>query len=128
MTSPAALAAQRRMTAGLIADDPTTVTLIPQVETTTPSGGQSYVDGTPRIPVDVKMSLLAFDQRPTVTVAGVERVIDYHMIGPWDMPVEVGDYWIDPEGTRWEVVGLTEGWGYETKAFMSRHVGRQDNP
>lgn len=122
------LTAQRRMTAALIADDPTTVTLIPQVLTTTPAGGQSYVDGTPRAPIAVKMSLLAFDQRPTTTVAGVERVIDYHMIGPWDMPVEVGDYWIDAENTRWDVVGFSEGWDYEKKAFMSRHVGRGDHP
>lgn len=128
MASLISLEVQRRMTLALIEDDPTTVTLIPQIQTTTPSGGQVYVDGAPRDPVDVKMSLLAFDQRPTVTVAGVERAIDYHMICEWDTPVEVGDHWIDPAGTRWDVIGFSEGWDYEKKAFVIRHVGRTEHP
>jgi hypothetical protein len=122
------LEAQRGVTAAFIADDPTTAILTPTTRTKTASGGYEDVDGAPRDPQTFKMSLLGYDQRPTVTVAGVERVADYHLIGPHDMAIEVGDYWIDDEGTRYDVVGFTEGWDYMTKAFVSRHIPRGARP
>jgi len=122
------LATQRKLTAALIRNDPTTAALIPRVEVTTPSGGQTRTDGTPRQPQTFKLSLLAYDQRPTITVAGVERLIDYHLIALWDAEMEVGDYWVDEEGTRFEVVGFSEGWEYQTKAFVYRHVPKLARP
>jgi len=118
------LTAQRRVTAAFIADDPTVITLIPQVKTTTSSGGFTYTDGTPRDPQTVKLSLLNFGTAPIVTVAGVERAVDYHLIGYWDMQIAVGDYWLDESGTRYEVIGFTEGWSYMVKALVTRHVPR----
>jgi hypothetical protein len=122
------LEAQRRMTAALIADDPTDVELIPRVRVSTPTGGWTYQAQTPRSLQTVKMSLLNYDQRPTTTVAGVERVIDYHLIGPWNMSIAVGDLWDASDGTTWEVLGFSEGWGYMTKAFIGRHVPREARP
>jgi len=126
--SGAYLTVQRMMTLAYIRDDPTTLELVPVSRVTTPSGGFAEVDGVPRAAQTVKMILLAYDQRPTLTVAGVERIIDYHMFGRWDMAAEVGDYWIDEEGTRWDIVGFSEGWDYMTKAFASRHVPRPARP
>jgi hypothetical protein len=128
MTSPGYLIAQRAMTAAFIADDPTPAQLIPRTRVMTASGGFTEVTGTPRVLQTFKLSLLAYDERPTVTLAGVERRIDYHLIGPWDMIIEVGDWWGDPEGTWYEVVGFSEGWNYEIKAFVYRHVPREANP
>lgn len=129
MTSnPRVLEAQRRMTAALIADDPTTAALIPVTRGTTPTGGYADVDGAPRAAQTFKLSLLAYDQRPTVTVAGVERLADFHLIGPYDMDIEVGDHWVDVEGTRFEVVALTEGWEWMVKAIVIRHIPREANP
>lgn len=122
------LEAQRSVTAAFIADDPTTAALIPTTRSKTTGGGFTEQIGTPRVPQTFKMSLLGYDQRPTITIAGVERIIDYHLIGPHDMVIEVGDYWEDTEGTRYDVVGFSEGWGYETKAFVSRHVPRDARP
>jgi len=119
---------QRRMTAAFIADDPTTAQLIPVTRAAQPNGGYKEQDGTPRPAQTFKLSLLAFDQRPTITIAGVERIADYHLIGPHDMVIAVGDYWLDAQGTRFDVVGLTEGWDYETKAFVSRHIPRAVKP
>jgi hypothetical protein len=119
---------QRAATASFIADDPTTAQLIPVTRVVQPTGGFIETNGTPRAPQTFKLVLLAFDQRPTVTVAGVERVIDYHIVGPHDMTIAVGDYWVDGQGTRYDVVGLTEGFDYETKAFVSRHVPRVVKP
>lgn len=119
---------QRRMTAAFIADDPTTAQFIPVTRVSQPNGGFKEQAGTPRVAQTFKLSLLAYDQRPTITVAGVERVADYHLIGPHDLAIAVGDYWIDPAGARYDVVGLTEGWDYETKAFVSRHIPREVKP
>lgn len=122
------LNAQRMMTQAYVNDDPTTLQLVPVTRVATPSGGFAEVDGVPRMAQTVKMILLAYDQRPTLTVAGVERVIDYHLFGRWDMDIQIGDYWVDGEGTRWDIVGFSEGWDYMTKAFASRHVPRDARP
>lgn len=115
---------QRTATANFIAQDPSTITLVPHQRVRTGNGG--YVDqaGAPRVPQTVKLILLSNDQRPTTTVAGVERSIDYHLVGPWDMAIAVGDTWDDADGTTWEVLGFTEGWDYMTKAFVGRRVPR----
>lgn len=126
--SAVTLDAQRKATAAFIEDDPTTAALIPRTRTKTTGGGYTHTDGAPRPPQTFKLSLLGYDQRPSVTIAGVERVIDYHLIGPHDMQIEVGDYWVDDRGTRYEIVGFTEGWSYMTKAFVSRSVPREANP
>lgn len=118
------LDSQRSATAAFIADDPTTVVLVPRDRVATPAGGYQYVDGTPRPEQVVKLILLNSDQRPAVTVAGVERLVDYHLLGPYDMQIAVGDLWDAPDGTKWEVLGFTEGWDYMTKAFLGRHIPR----
>lgn len=119
------LMAQRTLTALFIADDPTQIVLVPVGRVRTPTGGWSGVNGAPRESQTVKMVLLNSDQRPTVTVAGIERLADYHLVGPWDMEIAVGDVWSAPDGTRWEVLGFTEGWDYMTKAFIGRHIPRE---
>lgn len=119
---------QRKVTAAFIADDPTTAQLIPVTRVSQGNGGFQEVVNTPRAPQTFKLSLLAYDQRPTITVAGVERVADYHLIGPHDMSIAVGDYWVDGAGTKYEVLGFTEGWDYMTKAFVSRHIPRDARP
>lgn len=122
------LAAQRAATARFIENDPTTAALIPRDRVLTGGGGYQYTDGTPRAPQTFKLSLLAYDQRPTITVAGVERIMDFHLIGPYNMDIAVGDHWTDDAGTKYEVGGLTEGWDYEVKAVVFRHVPREAKP
>lgn len=122
------LNAQRRATASFIAQDPTEVVLVPWGRVQTPSGGFSYVAGTPRAPQTVKMILQSNNTPPVVTVAGVERLVDYHLMGPWDMSIAVGDIWNSPDGTVWEVLAFTEGWDYMTKALVGRHIPRGVRP
>lgn len=126
--TPRVLEAQRKVTAAFIADDPTTAALVPVTRVRTASGGFTNQDQPPRTPQTFKLSLLAYDQRPTITLAGVERRADFHLIGPHDMTSDVGDWWGDPEGTWYEIVGFTEGWDYMTKAFVVRHIPREAKP
>lgn len=128
MTSGFQLSVLRAQTAAFIADDPTTAQLIPVTRVMQPNGGFQEQEGTPRAPQTFKLSSLSYDQRPTTTVAGVERIADFHLIGPHDMQIAVGDYWIAEDGTRYDVIGFTEGWNYETKAFISRHIPREARP
>jgi hypothetical protein len=120
---------QRRQTTAFIARDPDSklVSLVPRVRVLNSNGGYDETDGTARAPQLFKLSQLAFDQRPTVTVAGEERLIDYHLIGPYDAQIATGDYWMEGT-TKYEVVGFTEGFGYETKAQVIRHVPRTAVP
>lgn len=128
MTSPAELAAQITQTRAFIAADATVVVLIPRVETPTASGGSSYADGTPRPSQTVKMSLLNYDQRPSVTLAGgVVRLVDYHMIMLPDAEVAVNDYWMIG-AQRYEVVGVSDGRAYEKKVFVSLRLPKTEIP
>jgi hypothetical protein len=118
------LEAQRAVTEAFIADDPTTAVLIPVTRVKTTTGGFLEQDGTPRPAQTFKLSELNFGAAPVVTVAGVERVVNYHLIGPYDMEIDTGDYWLDADGNRFDVVGFSEGHGYMRKALISRHVPR----
>lgn len=115
-------------TRSLIDDDPTVVTLIPRIRTVSAAGTATYTDGPARPPQTVKLSLLAFDQRATATVAGIERILDYHMITMPDAEASVGDRWTDGLGTRYEVQTESEGWGYMRKFVCFRHVDRNGKP
>jgi hypothetical protein len=122
------LAALRSSTAAFIADDPTTAQLIPVTRVEQPNGGFQETEGTARAAQTFKLSALSYDQRPALTVAGVERIADFHLIGPHDMAIAVGDYWVDADTTRYDVIGFSEGWDYMTKAFVSRHIPRGARP
>lgn len=124
----AALAALRVTTAAFIADDPTIITLTTSSRVKTASGGYADIAGVVREPQVVKLVQLNHDQRPTITVSGVERVADFHVVGHHTLAIAVGDTWVDDQGTTWEVIGFSEGWDHMTKAFAGRHIPRTARP
>lgn len=121
MTAPD-VALQRDQTLHFIDSDPTDLVLIPVEEQILPSGAKQVVDLPPRPVQRVKLIQLSADQRPTVTVNGVERVIDYHLVGPWGATVRPGDHWSDPDGTRYVVIALSDGYDYMVKAMVERRI------
>ena len=118
------LDAQRAVTAAFIAEDPTEIELIPQVETISDGGGRVRVLGTPRAAQTFKLIPMTYDQRPTVTAGGVERTIDYTLLGAWDCDAEVWDIWMPDETEYYLVVAVSPGHGYERKLLVERHLGR----
>lgn len=116
--APAELETQRRLTADFIAADPTELTLIPSTRVRQPSGSWKAVEGPPRDPQLFKVITQADRNPPTLTVDGVERRADYVIVGPWDAELAPGDTWTDAEGRRYEVIELSDGYGYMTKAFV----------
>jgi hypothetical protein len=122
--SDAEIAAQTRNTAAFIALDPTVIELQPQVETITPSGARTMTPGTARDPQTFKLIPMTFDQRPTTTPDGVERIIDYHLLGMPDALVEVNDIFFmdDFPNDYFLVVAVSDGHQYETKVLVERHL------
>lgn len=112
---------QRRLTKVYIDYDPTVITLIPTIKTATPTGGYTESDGPPRIPQTFKkIAVAAFSAAPRITIAGVERIIDYVLLGEYDSIMEPGDHWFDSNGDRYTVIAIEAGHGYERKGFAER--------
>lgn len=116
------LDAQIENTDAFIQADPTTIVLIPRVRVNGPTGAK-FIDQTPRDPQQFKViaqsGLVSGSGRPTVTVDGVERVIEIILMGYPDAQVERYDYWID-DGQRYEVLEVQPPNEYETKALVER--------
>jgi hypothetical protein len=56
------------------------------------------------------------------TAGGVERIIDYTLLGPWDAEAAVWDRWDRGDGSYLLVVAITDGHGYEAKLLCERHL------
>lgn len=116
------LRVQRKNTSWYIAYDPIQVTLIPRTKTRTPSGGTAFADGIARLPQIMRLIPTTSDQKPTVTLDGKERLIDFTLMGQWDAEMEPYDYWRDGEGQRYEVVEIVSaGKAYERKGLVVLH-------
>jgi hypothetical protein len=116
------LEAQRALTIKYIEYDPTEIVLIPYVDTPSATGGFTRTEGVPKAPQTFKR-IAQSSARPIVTVAGVERIVDYVLLGAWDSNMEVGDHWTDPQdGAFYEVIAIEAGHGYERKGFVARKL------
>jgi len=112
---------QKQLTKWFIDSDPSMITLIPRVKSRANSGGSVFTDQPPRPAQKFKLITMTDSTRPTVTSDGVERLIDFTLLGEVGMVVAVHDYWRDPDGTRYEVVELVPSNLYEVKALVTKH-------
>ena len=115
------LTIQRRMTQEFIAEDPVTIALIPSVAVVQSSGNKKRFDGPPRTPQEFKLIPMTFDQRPTVTVDGVDRIISYTLLGVHNAVMELWDHWVDDEDT-YVIMAFAPGYGYEKKGLVERRL------
>lgn len=115
---------KRRGTKAFIDSDPTVIVLTPYVTTITPGGGRELTASDPRAEQTFKVIPMTFDQRPTVTTGGVERIIDYTLLGEWDSEGAVWDRFTLDDMTDGYllVVALSDGHGYEKKFLCERHL------
>jgi hypothetical protein len=119
---PDELQAQIEQTAEFIAADPTTITLIPRTKVTT-AGGVKFTDQAPRKPQEFKIvaqgGLVSGTARPVVTVDGVERTVEFTLIGMPAAQIARYDYWVEG-GIRFEVLEVQPFEEYQTKALVER--------
>lgn len=120
------LTVQRRLTKAIIDDDPTEIILTPYNMAITTGGGRSLEPSDPRPAQRFKVIPMTYDQRPTVTTGGVERIIDYTLLGEWDCDGAVGDRFTldDLTDGYLEIVAVASGHKYEKKFLCERHLYR----
>lgn len=120
---PEGLSIMRRMTVSMIKTNPIAIALIPEVKVRKDNGTMSYEDGLPR-PIQTFMLIpSSYQTKPTQIVDGVERVIDYTLLGRWDAQMERGDHWVGEDGKHYKIIELVPymPYAYEKKGLVECH-------
>lgn len=110
---------QRRITTAFIATQPLTVQLIPQAKVKKPAGGFVWEDQPPRAPQTLRLIEPGGMPPPVVTADGVERTVDFELLGEWDAVIGLWDHFVY-DLRQWEVVQLLHFNGWERRAVVSR--------
>jgi hypothetical protein len=118
---PLELKVLRRQTKWFIRTDPTTITLIPVRKVKNASAGFTRIDQAPRPPQVFKLITLNENAKPTIVDDGVERLVDFQLLGEWSAQMDVGDYWRDEENQKYEIVELVPTNLYETRGMVVKH-------
>lgn len=111
---------QRLNTTAFIAARPTSIVLTPYTRTRTNTGGYTTSAGTPRAAQTMRIITMSEDVKPVRTVDGVERKIDFMLLGEWNAVVARDDRFTY-EGDTYIVVDLLPTLDYETRALVVRH-------
>lgn len=113
------LAAQRRMTHAFIQTAPRNVSLVPRTKVRKPSGGFAWQEQAPRPEQVFKLNEPGVVPAPVVTVDGIQRVVEFEMIGEWDSTIGRHDVF-ELDGARWEVVEVAHYNGWEQRAIVAK--------
>ena len=123
--SPEELRINRYLTKQFIDMDPTSIVLLRRARVDNGAGGWRYSSALPRpaqvfklIPQGGPVNGL------TETTDGAERKYDFVLLGEHDADVDVGDYWLDADGSHWVVEGFIPSNEYEIRAGV-RAVGEK---
>lgn len=115
------LATNRMLTKAFIDFLPVELTLIPRAKVKKPAGGFAWEDQAPRDPQTftlIESGTVGGLPRPTVTADGVERVVEFELLGEWNAEVARFDVFTH-QGKEWEVVDLFFDNQYERRALVS---------
>lgn len=114
-------ATNRRLTKAFIDANPVTLTLVPREKVKKPAGGYTYQDGLardPQVMTLIEQTGLAGQPTPRITVDGVDRVVEFMLLGEWDCQMARFDVF-SYQGKDWEVVDLFYDNGYERRALVA---------
>lgn len=112
---------QRRLTKAFIDTMPVTLTLTPRIQVKTPAGGTKWQEGDPRDPQVLRLieqATVGGDPHPIVTVDGVERKVEFELLGEYTSLIARGDVFLH-SGKEWEVIDLWIDNGWEKRALVS---------
>ena len=107
----------RASTDRFIADDPTTINLVPAkgLPVAKAGGGYDFIAGSARSPQTFKIVSMADSASTTDVEGGQTRVFNYTLVGRHDAVIEIDDVWEDGQN-RYRVTGIRPRNGYEVKA------------
>lgn len=116
---PTELAVNRENTRAFIAAHPLTLALIPTIRVKSGTGGIQLASGSPRVAQVLRLieAPSAYGNSPGLIEAadGRQRRVTYQLLGEYTATIEVGDYWLDANGVRYEVVELLPYNDYERR-------------
>ncbi len=121
--SYAELTVMRKLTVFMIKTNPIALALIPEVKIRKDNGSLVYEDGPVR-PIQIfRLLPESYQTKPTQIVDGVERVIDYTLLGRWDAQMERGDHWVGTDGKHYKIIELVpyQPYMYEKKGLVECH-------
>jgi hypothetical protein len=119
--STSEVATQRRLTTAFINRLPTTVILTPRARQKSPTGGVKWVEGEARDAQTmtlIELGTAAGNPEPVKTVDGIERTVQFELLGEWDAELARYDTFTH-QGKDWEVIDLFYDNGYERRALVS---------
>jgi hypothetical protein len=112
------LAVNRRLTKAFIDHYPVTLTLVPRAKVKKPAGGWAWEEQAPRDPQVVTLIEPGAIPRPTLTVDGVERMVDFELLAEHTAQVARGDIFVH-QGREWEVTEIAYDNGWEIRALVT---------
>lgn len=114
------LKVNRRITTAFIATQPVPIVLIPRLKTKQPTGGTTWVKQPARAAQTLRLVEPPSSGPPTRTADGINRVVEFMIMGEYDASIGVYDIF-DHDGGTWEVVYLYHFNGWERRAEVARH-------
>jgi hypothetical protein len=117
----AELGIQRKLTHAFILTQPVELALVPRQRVKKPAGGWAYEEQAPRAPQTMRLVEPSGWPRPTVTQDGIERVVDFMLLGDWDAEIGLYDRFTH-DGAEWEVIDLMHFNGWERRASVARRA------
>lgn len=125
MRSAAELKVDRENTLAFIAENPSEIVLKPQRRVKTATGGFQIAFDDPRPPQTLRLIDISRTFSPAMplqkTIDGVERMVEYMLLGMDDAQMAVYDVWTDEQGRDWEITVMYPDNGYERRALAVRH-------
>jgi len=113
------LTLNRRITKKFIDELPVSLALVPRTRTKTPAGGFTWTEAAPRPLQTMTLIEPSVSPRPITTADGVERTIEFELLGQHDALLERYDVFTH-DGKDWEIVMMFHDNGYEKRAMVSR--------
>lgn len=124
MSSLTELRVNRRNTVAFIAKNPSQLALQPQARQRTATGGFAATLSPARAPQTFRVIDLSsgynVDQPPQRTIDGVEKTVQFMLLGAYDTIINLYDVWTDANG-QWQVTQVFPENGYEQRALAVRH-------
>lgn len=111
----------RANTTAFISENPTQISLRPNLRGRTAGGGFNEQPGTPRPEQTFRVIELGMRTAPPLLRGqnGTQREARYWLLGEHDAVVALHDSWTTEDGREWEVVEILPANGYETRAVVS---------